>query len=282
MPNVRIIYPNAADDAVLSASPALVATLPPANLQDVSRARVARSAGLANPQFIRGNFNAVKVISSLALVRHNLTSAGTIRLKLFDAANQGGNLLYDSGVVALGSAKAWGEFVWGVDPWGGDSFAGWPVAFTALWFDAVTTALSFELELTDLANPAGYYEAARLFIGAYWSPAQNMSYGHAMQWDETSTQERTGGGTLRTDGEEPYRRWEFDLQWLTQGERAALMNIVRRAGLRQDIFISLFPAEGGEKERDYAGAGKFVAMPGVIHSSALNWRSRDKLVIEEA
>jgi len=282
MPNVRIIYPNESDDAVLSAAPALAATLPVGNLQDVSRARVARSVGLPNPQYLRGNFNEVKAISSLALVRHNLTSAATIRLRIWDGLNQGGNTIYDSGVVSLGNPQAWGDFTWGVDPWGGDSFSDWPVAFATLWFTPVTTALSFELQITDLANADGFYEASRLFMGAYWSPTDNMSYGHAMQWDESSTQERTGGGTLRTDGEEPYRRWEFDLAWLTQGERAVLMNIVRRAGLRQDVFLSMFPTESGEKERDYAGAGKFVSMPGVIQSSATNWRSRERLVIEEA
>jgi hypothetical protein len=281
MPNFRIIHPNDADDAVLTASPAMVAALPVGNLQVATRASMARSVGLPAPQYVRGNFNEVKQITSMALARHNLTAAATIRLKLWNDLNQTGALNYDSGVVALGNPLGWGDFPWGLAPWGGDAFSDWQTAFVSLWFVSAV-ALSFELQWSDSANPAGYMECSRLFLGAYWSPAANMSYGHSMMWDENSTQERTEGGTLRTDGDDPFRRWEIDLGWLTQGERAQLTEIARRAGKREDFFFSAFPTEGGAKERDYAGPAKFVNVPGVTHTSAVNWRSKDRLIIEEA
>src|SRR3954462_12465043 len=101
MPNIRILAPNALDDSILTDSPTMVATLPVANLQDAVRARVARSVGLPNPQFIRGNFNATKVLSGFVLWRHNLTTSGSVRLKIWDGLNQTGTLLYDSGAVNL-------------------------------------------------------------------------------------------------------------------------------------------------------------------------------------
>lgn len=279
MPNLRIITPNESDDAVLSASPAMAATLPVENLQDQTRARVARSVGLPTPQYIRGDYNEVKQISSMALVRHNLTGAAIIRLKLWDTAGQAGTLLYDSGDVALGDAIGWGEFVWGVAPWSDDQFADWPVAFTVLWFDPYA-ALSFELQITDDANTDGYIEFSRLFMGLYWSPQVNFSYGIKMAWLEKSTQERTDGGTLRTDARSPYRRWALDLNFLTVGERAQLADILRNAGLRNDMFISCFPEEGGARERDYAGGAKLVSMPDINHPFSRHYAA--PMILEEA
>lgn len=279
MPNVRIITPNESDDAVLTATPAMAVTLPVSNLQDQTRAKVARSVGLPTPQYIRGNFNGVKQISSMALVRHNLTGAATIRLKLWGGADQAGTLLYDSGLIALGDAIGWGEFVWGVDPWSDDQFANWPVAFTVLWF-APFAALSFEIQVADNGNTDGYIEFARLFMGLHWSPQSNFSYGVQMAWLENSTQERTDGGTLRTDARSPYRRWSFNLDYLTQGERAQLADILRNAGLRNDMFLSCFPGQGGTLERDYAGGAKLVQMPGLVHNFVNNYRS--ELVLEES
>lgn len=280
MSNVRIIAPNEADDCVLSASPAMVATLPVEYLQDQTRARVARSTGLHSPQYIRGTFNAVKLISAFCVDRHNLTGAGTLRLKLWDDVNQTGTLLADI-TVNLGNPTAWGDLPWGVFTWGDDVFADWPVAFSVLWFTPVR-ALSFELQITDLANTNGYYEAARLFLGLYWSPVINMSYAPAMSWIDNSVQERTSGGSLRTDAEDPYRRWEFDLRYLSVTERGTLAELLRRNGKRQDLFLSMFPEEGGQKERDYAGRAKLIEVPGISHDFLNNFRTAQTLVFEEA
>jgi len=275
--NVRIITPNESDDAVLSTAPALVATLPVTNLQDQTR-KVARTTSLAT-QHIYGNFNAVKQISSFALVRHNLTAAATLRLKIYDAINQTGTLVYDSGSLALGNPKAWGDLVWGVDSWGADSFSGWPSAFVVLYFGAVTS-WSFDLQLDDPANINGYMEAARLFLGPYLEPVKNFDYGIDMSWQENSVQERTDGGTLRTDARLPYRRWTFTLPMLTQGERAQFSNIFRKAGLRNDMFLSCYPGQGGQKEIDHAGAVKLKQMPPNPTDFLNNWKT--DLIFEEA
>lgn len=278
--NVRLVSPNEADAATLTASPAMVSTLPVTNLQDQARARVARTVGLPTPQYIYGNWSAVKQISAMALVRHNLTGAATLRLRLYAGNNQTGAVLYDSGAVQLGTTYPWGSFAWGTVPWGASIFREWPVAFYVFWFTAVG-ALSCELQMTDAANAAGYMEASRLFLGLYFEPAKNMSFGATMSWQEQSEQERSDGGTLRTDAKESYRRWEFDLSLLTQGERATLANIARRAGLRNDLFLSCYPGEGAELERDFAGLAKIVSAPGIAHRAATIWRT-DRLVMEEA
>lgn len=275
--NIRIIAVNDADAATLTASPALVATLPASNLQDPTRARVTRTTSTASQQ-IKGAWSSARIISALALVRHNLSASATWRLQLYsDAAWT--TQVYDSGALPVYDAYGWGEFQWGIDAWCGSIFTNWTLAFSTLWL-APIGAQSFTLTLADASNPAGYMEASRLFLGNYFEPLTNMNYGVTLSWKENSQQTRTDGGTLRTDPKEPYRAWKFDLKWLDATERTKLTEMFRRVGLRKDVFISCYPAQGGAKERDYAGVVKLIQMPEVPHDFYNNWSTQ--LVFEES
>lgn len=280
MPNVRLIAPNVFDLATLTDSPAMLATLPVENLQDAARARVARSDGLPATQYIRGDWTASQACSGFALWRHNLTGAATLRLKLWAGAGQTGTLLYDSGAVALGDVNLWGEFTWGVDTWGGWLFQDWPVAAAIMWFASVS-ALSFELAIVDPANTAGYMQASRIYLGQYFSPSdKNFNFGGKMRWEDESTQERTDGGSLRTDTREPYRVFRFLMATLIEADRAALSEILRVNGKSLDMFLSMYPEDGGTKERDYSAAVKIIQMPDLTGDRPLNFQS--ELVLAEA
>lgn len=275
--NLRIIAINEVDSATLSGSPALAATLPVTNLQDAARAKVARSTSLAT-QMIYGNFAGLKNISAMALVRHNFTAAATLRLKLYSELDQAGTLVYDSGVLALGDVSGWGESVWGVDPWGAELFLDWPVKWKDLFFTAVQ-AQSFSLQWDDPANTDTFMQAGRLFLGAAFEPSTNMSWGFKWGWKERTTQERTEGGSLRSDAGEPYRTVRLNLEFIPDGEREQLGDALRYIGLRRDFFFSGFPQAVGAKERDFAGSFKIVQMPDIEGVFAGN--SRTELVMEE-
>lgn len=277
MSNLRIIYPNDSDEATLTASPSLVATLPVENLQDVARARVARSTSTAAQDF-KGTWSTSRLLSAAALVRHNLTSAGTWRLRLYsDAAWT--TLVYDSGAVVACPPKALGDLEWGIDPLGASLFTNWALAFSSMWF-APVAAKSFTLTLTDAANPAGYLEASRLFVGRYLQPTYNMAWGFKLSWVEASSQERTEGGTLRSDGQEPYRRMSFKLADLTASDRPKFQEWSRRNGLRTDAFVSAFPENANAQERDYAMSAKLIASPDMEGDYLNNFTA--EYVLEEA
>lgn len=277
--NVRLITPNDSDAATLTATPAAVTTLPVSNLQDATRTKLWRSTSAA-AQAIKGGWDDSYQVAAFSLVRHNLSPSAKLQFRLWEDAAQSGTLLYDSGEVSIGTVIGWGDLVWGIDPWGGSNiFSGWAYAFTTLWFDEVT-ARSFQLDLTDTANPDGYLQASRLVVGPYFEPLINADYGLSMSWEESSTQQRTDGGTLRTDAFDPYRRWSFGLSHLDPDERATLTEIVRKVGLRQDFFLSCFPEAGGELERDYAGMAKIVQIPKFGHNRFENFES--ELIFEES
>lgn len=275
--NLRIITPNDGDSATLTASPAMSATLPVTYLQETSRARVARTTSAA-AQDIKGTWGEVKVFSALALVRHNLSLAATWRLRLYgDAA--WATVVYDSGTIGAVAPKALGDLEWGVNPLGESLFTGWALAFSTMWFTALR-AQSFILTLNDTANPAGYLEAARLFIGRYLSPTWNFEWGIKLSWAEDTTQERTDGGTLRSDGFEPYRRMSFKLAYLPGIDRAKFIEWTRKDGRRNDVFISAYPGDATSIERDHAMAAKLIASPEMAHSSVNAFGS--EYIVEEA
>lgn len=262
MPNLRIIADNLSDSATLSVSPAVVATLPVTNLQLSLRAKVMRTTSTADQQ-IKGTWTAAQVLSGACLWRHNLTSAATWKLELFsDAAWT--TKVYDSGDVLANPGKALGDLIWGVDPLGVNVFTGWGKAFSVMWFASIV-AQSWRITIMDSANPAGYLEIGRLFLGLALEPTYNMSYGVALEWVDDSTQSRTDGGSLRSDAAEVYRRLTIRLDWLTDSDRPKWLDITRTAGKRKDVFLSGYPTSGGQLERDHACAGKLTAGAPVKH-----------------
>lgn len=256
-----LIYPNAVDDAVLTATPAAETELPVSNLQNARRAKTWRSTSLAD-QVIRGNFNEVKTISAMAFPRHNLSANASIRYRLWNDVNQGGALLYDSGVLFQGDDLGWGDFDFGVQPWGGSYiFASWAYAFAYLWFDEYDTAQSFQLDVSDPANNAGWMEASRLITGQYFETSEQIDRGLTLTWEDDSRRQRSAGGSRGGERRQTYRRWELKLSVLSEADRAALMDICMHAGVGADMFISCYTGAGGRQERDYAGHVYLAQMP---------------------
>ena len=264
MSNVKIVVQNDADSATLTASPALAATLPVTNLQETSRYKLARTTSAAS-QDIKGDWTVDRLISCCTLWRHNLTSAGTLRLYLYSGAAQTGTTMYDSGAVGAHPIKALGDLEPGYSALGESVFTGWDWAFSTLWFTPVW-ARSFKLTLADAANPAGYFQAARLILGRHIEPFYNMSYGVEMQWDEATSQSRTDGGSLRSETAESFRRLKFGMERIDDGERARVQEIIRTLGKRKDFFVSGYPGANGAKERHHAMLAKFSATPPLIYA----------------
>lgn len=275
--STRILSANTSDAAILTSADFL-AGLPVTNLQVEGRGSVARTANVTGNKVINGNFAGASIVSACILYSHNLSSQATIRLQIWDAANQTGNIVYDSGTGLALPPIGWGEFQWGLSPWGANVFTGWGRAFTDMWF-APVAGLSFRITLSDPLNPAGYIQVKRLLIGPYFEPGVNVSYGLNVQWDTNDEQIRTQGGSLRTDNRVMFRTMRGTFGHLTTGERGIFMDILRRIGKRTETFVSVWPEAGGSLERDNALLGKFVQMPDLTNGNLSSYSSQ--LVFEE-
>ncbi len=122
------------------------------NLADtVNNAQVTRLTPAAGAVAIGFNLSVASVVQLEALVRHNLVGAETVRFRLYSAANQGGSLLDDSGVIS----------VW---PGGGAAVAG--LGQTRPYAAAAPqTALSGRI---DFASLGGVLEIGALELAQWW------------------------------------------------------------------------------------------------------------------
>lgn len=266
MANFRVISTNDADAATLTSGDFLAA-LPVTNLQIEGRARVARTANATGNKVVNGNWPTPKVVSALVLYGCNFTSQATLRLELFDGANQTGATVYDSGAVPALEALGWGEFGWGLVPWGATVFNGWASTFSVLWLPAFYAARSFRITVADAANPAGYLQLKRLLIGSYFEPAVNPDYGMQLHWQSNDQQVRTMASSVRTDIRARYRVLNGTLAGLDPAERAIFMEIARTVGLAAELFVSVYPSAGGATLRDYSMLCKFTQMPTMTDSN---------------
>lgn len=252
--NIRFIADNFADASTLSVTPAVVATMPVTNLQTTARGRKMRTTNLTT-QDIKGTSNTGKPIQACVLYNTTLSSNSTIRFRLYsDTAWT--TLIYDSGVINVFNIQSLGSYGsnWGFTPLGNSVFAGWGNPYVAHYMPSQLVGSSFILTVTDVGNPAGYWDASRLVVGPILSPTTNIEYGFSFKWEDSSTQYRTGGGSLRTDiaPEGSFRVAKLTLDRATNQDRIAFFEFQRTIGKRKDFFVNVMPMSGGETERDFS------------------------------
>lgn len=287
MPANFVITPkNAIDDGQMTASPVMVASLPPSNLQLPARGRVARTIGTAAQQIKFTWGGAGYYLTMLMLSRHNLEPGSTWRIQLYsDAAWT--TQVYDSGTISAVDSGTLGDLDFGIEPLGAgifDAFLGQKYSLHYLksgGLDTRVLAVSGIVTITNVGNSAGYLEFCRLFAGDHMELNYNPS-GLDLSWDEVTDQSRSAGGSLRSDGKVAYRRLTVDLSFVNVAQRSKLMDLLRYAGKRKEVFIAAFPEQGGELERDYTFLGKFVgASPGLKHTGSAPQLS-SQFVFEES
>ena len=253
-PGVRIVPENISDEATLTADPAFTSTMPVTIMQQANR-KNARSLNI-DEQEIKGVWPSLRVISCCILYAHNLTSAATWQVQLFEN-DDFTDIVFDSTEIYAKPGKSLGELEWGIDPLGASVFTNWALAFSQIWFSAVR-ARSFIITLKDPENTDAYIDIRRLIMGFTLEPTYSADWGVELGWNEDTQTDRTASGTLRSDPSPagPYRELTISFSFPTSGERAKLMEFVRKVGKRKDFFISCCPTQGGAKERDFAMLAK--------------------------
>lgn len=123
------------------------------------------------------------------------------------------------------------------------------------------------VEVFDPYNTQGYIEASRLIVGPYWSPTYNTGYGMNSTIKDNSTNERSESGDLVTTNSVVYKCLNFELNWMLKADRDELIKLLKIAGSRRGIFVSLFPenSDDYEKENTYQIYGKLAPNSGITH-----------------
>jgi hypothetical protein len=217
-------------------------SFPPANVLLPGRASVARGAGLAGAQALVATWPADVAVSCVVISRHNLSAAAVWGVELFDAA--GAVVGYMPASPALiGSASGPGA------------------ATSAKYLSSPVMARSIRVCVFDPTNSAGYVQIGRLMAGQFLEPASGVEVGMRLILADQSTISRRKSGFISSATGRKSRGLSFSLVQLTQSERAQLTRQFAACGLSADVFVSAWPASGGDTESDYQMVGKITRLP---------------------
>jgi hypothetical protein len=156
---------------------------------------------------------------------------------------------------------------WGSLPLGVNSYSYGGGTYGRAWISVPGACTSLLIELVDTQCTSQYIEISRIVAGSYWSPKYNTSFGLSTGSQDLSQHERSQSGDLVTNRGIRYRNMKFDLNWLPPADRLEFTRILRGNGLPRPLFISLFPDNVDEYDKEQAHQiyGKLSTLNDVTH-----------------
>ncbi|MFZ5586148.1 MAG: hypothetical protein ACOZHQ_09485 [Thermodesulfobacteriota bacterium] len=236
------MYRNFADEATLAAAGA-TSGFPAAMLQDEDRGKLCRQAG--DSLVITGQWSTPKTCAALILAQHNLSAAnGTIRLQTdqgHDWTWEAWEPMYFFGRAPLGEGLVGGY----PSPQDVDELTAGALRF--IYFGPARFT-SFTLTLTDVANPDGWVEAGRLFLGQYLEMAVQFVWGYGLGHEDYSQLQRVPSGAQHAVAQGQARRQDLTFEKIP---RDAVYNEVlrwlRTVGVSKCFFIDPVPDGSGDQ-----------------------------------
>lgn len=278
--NCLLCPENAIESALLTATPDLLPSFPVSSLKLPRRSRPARSTSTAVQQFHFTWEGQGKVMNFMTLMPHNIETGGTWRVQLFsDAAWT--NQIYDSTSIVAYDTLTLGQLRWGISTLNEGIFSNFGgLRFSVVYFPLVTAGSGI-VTVSNVGNSDGYIEASQLYGGnameLQWNP-EKLSGG----WKENTAQKRSRGATLASDAESAFRGFTMDINFTDELQAEKFDELFLTAGLRKQIFVSLFPGAGGKRERNHTLLAKLVGKMPEIRRSGDTTVMGVQLNIEEA
>lgn len=234
-------WPNRLTDAGAAITGgAWLAGLPVTHLLDRTPTVIARSSNLlsASTQFDL-TLPLARVLTSFALVNHNLSQGATWRIRLGTAL--GLSDIYDSGSLPVWRLNFDSDGLeWEADSWWlgdyDDDYVGHP--FAAIYLAAGTPSARFcRVEILDPTNPAGYIQIGRFFAGSGINPVFGMAYGASDAWENSSIAESAIGGSEYFDERRSARVARFTLNGIDQDDGFRMhYEMQRRLGTTGEVL----------------------------------------------
>lgn len=250
MANLLIGWPNRIDEATVAGG-SWQAAMPLANVKNRVLGIRARSTDDATSSTkFTINLGRLRPIRGLALANHTLSSPAKVRVVATegDPAGSPGATLYDSGWLPAWDygLGAWNvaNFEWADERfWAGGFLPEEIEGYRATWVHALQNAVMaqwWQVQMDDTANPAGYVEVGRVFIGECWEPEHNASYGAAVGYESRTEVEEARSGAEYFDRRSAFRVWRGSLDWLSADEAMArAMELDRRMDVSGEVLFVL-------------------------------------------
>lgn len=267
MPNLRVVYDNAADRSSSLVASTTAGSLAASNLLTDAKTDVWRST--ATTATLTISWASSQTASMVALPFSNLTSTATLRVQCYTLVGDA-SPAFDSGNV-LCAAAALG-FTAPVGFGGG--------VYAAIWF-ASRSVQKIIVTITDTSNSAGYVQAGRMVVGAYWSPTRDAETDSLKLTCQDDTKlYRSEAGSQSADRGPMYKKLTFDLAAMTQTDRNTMWRIAAGNGMSTPLYICMTPESTDSfEEQIYTVYGR------ISSSTALQYKwqhlSATQLQVEE-
>ncbi len=245
-------------DASISSSSSYESNLPPSQLNNELIRAVTRTQSAVTTYVIKLNLAGSGSIDAFALVNHNLTSSGTVRLQVFTTDARSVQS-YDSGSLSISAGSDVLDMV------------------TQAWTFTAQTDRYLTVTLTDAT--LSYIEVGRIFVGERLVTDTNMNFGAQMiPVDDSSIRLASAGGVNHHIRQQPTRAAAFklDLQLLATGLDHFEMQM-RQGICRQVIFQK---EENDWNSGLYTFIGTLEKLSPVVHNVPLR-NSFNTAVIEQ-
>lgn len=212
---IGIIIDDLVQQATLSSVPTAVATLPANYLKTELHAEVMQVMG--DTVTLSIEFVTPQQINAAVLCWHNLSSAAVVTLDLLDANDavlQTLNPTTKASITAYFMARAVSKLRW------------------------VVTDARVE-----------FIQIGRALAGLMWQPAYGVDNGIVWDWEDSTDQVRSKGGTIHYRLRPKYKKQAVSFHYLNITEVLTLYNIPRGMG----VFMSVYKGWGTVLETTFEG-----------------------------
>lgn len=236
MDNVRLISSNAAKRASSITASTTAGTLTADRLKLGVKSKVWRST-VSTATTLTITLATPELLDCIALAFTNLTAAGMMHVQGYATTGSATAVVDVTRFALVPPSSGNGAES---QPTGVNAFSNGGASQGVCWFSA-TYLQKVVITLTDPTNPAGYIEASCLVMGASWSPRLNAYWGAGVVLKDTTKNERSQSGNLRSDRGTVAKSVSFDLKNLSSTERTKVWGVMLANGLFNPLFVSLYP-----------------------------------------
>ena len=251
MANVRIIYNNAGERAIITASTTASGSLAAGTLSTNPKSLAHRSTG--NSVTYTLTWANSEEINGVIIPAINLSSTATIRVRTY--INSGSTLKHDSGTIPACTDTPLNTW-YGIKnvnafPYGG-------LSKVAVWLSTTYSVTSMIIDIIDTNNFVGYIDCSRIVCGKYWEPSYNVSKnGLELTINDTTQTSRSDAGDLISDRGTIHEIITFNLEVINKTDKEQLISIMRYIGTYRNIAVSIIPSSNNNRdEQDYIIYGK--------------------------
>lgn len=256
MSNCLLAFNNRIEASALSGGNWLAA-LPLANLQNPIIGVPARSNGLlvSATKFLI-DVGVDKVTRAIGLIAHNMTLEAKVRIRASEAdPDMLTGVLFDTGWLEAWPPVYDSEALEWEAPnyWSGQYTDEEREGLTYTYIksaDVNMLARYWLVEIDDGANPDGYIQIGRVFVGEAWQPTINMSYGAGLGLEDPSEIDESLSGAEFYDERPKYRVAQFSIENLGVDEAMSrAFDLMRRVGTTREVLFQYDPADTFHAQR---------------------------------